>query len=56
MKDLIAAYRQENGLADDATVPADAVTRSALGLDPHISLENVLLQGPRVAKARSISV
>jgi potassium-transporting ATPase KdpC subunit len=56
MKDLIAAYRQENGLADDATVPTDTVTRSASGLDRHISLENVLLQGPRVAKARSISV
>ena len=40
IKDLVAAYRTENGLADDAIVPADAVTRSASGLDPHISPEN----------------
>jgi K+-transporting ATPase ATPase C chain len=56
IKDLVAAYRQENGLADDAAVPADAVTRSASGLDPHISLENALLQVTRVARARGISV
>jgi potassium-transporting ATPase KdpC subunit len=56
IKDLVAAYRQENGLADNATVPADAVTRSASGLDPHISLENALLQVTRVAHARGISV
>jgi potassium-transporting ATPase KdpC subunit len=56
MKDLVAAYWQENSLADDMTVPADAVTRSASGLDPHISLENALLQATRVAHARGISV
>jgi len=56
MKDLVAAYRQENGLADDATVPADTVTRSASGLDPHISPENTLLQATRVAHARGISI
>src|SRR5215467_14059653 len=52
----IADYRSQNGLSTNAPVPADAVTASASGLDPHISLENAQLQTPRVAKARSLSV
>jgi K+-transporting ATPase ATPase C chain len=52
--DLAQAYRAENGLADDAVVPADAVTRSASGLDPHISPANAALQVARVAKARHV--
>lgn len=50
--DLVKAYRAENHLAPDAQVPADAVTRSASGIDPHISVENAYLQAPRVAEAR----
>jgi K+-transporting ATPase KdpC subunit len=48
-------YRQENGLPADAVVPADAVTASGSGLDPHISLQNARLQIPRVAKERGLS-
>lgn len=49
-----AAYRTENGLAEGALVPVDAVTASASGLDPDISLANALLQLPRVAAARGL--
>jgi K+-transporting ATPase ATPase C chain len=50
----VADYRAQNGLATNAPVPADAVTGSASGLDPHISLENAALQAPRVAKERGM--
>jgi K+-transporting ATPase ATPase C chain len=54
LKDRIATYRSENGLKDSDPVPADAVTASASGLDPHISLRNAELQIPRVARARGL--
>lgn len=56
IKDRIAAYRTTEGLAATAEVPADAVTASGSGLDPHISVKNAELQAARVAKARNISV
>jgi len=52
--DLAKAYREENGLAADAMIPADAATRSASGLDPEISPANAELQVARVAKARGL--
>jgi K+-transporting ATPase ATPase C chain len=52
----VAAYRKQNGLAADALVPADAVTSSASGLDPDISVKNAMLQVPRIAKIRNLSV
>ena len=52
----IANYRSQNGLATNAPVPADAVTTSASGLDPHISPQNAELQAQRVAKARALAL
>jgi K+-transporting ATPase ATPase C chain len=56
VKDLAAAFRADNALPDGVAVPADAVSRSASGIDPHVSPDNAVLQAPRIAKARSVAV
>ena len=48
------AYRAFNHLPANAAVPVDAVTTSASGLDPDISVRNALDQAPRVAAARHL--
>jgi K+-transporting ATPase ATPase C chain len=52
----VAAYREENQLQGDQAVPVDAVTASASGLDPDISVANAKLQAKRVADARGRTV
>ena len=48
----VAAYRE--GRDGNSLVPADAVTTSASGLDPHVSPDNAAGQIGRVAKARGL--
>jgi K+-transporting ATPase ATPase C chain len=56
VRERVEAYRELNGLAADEDVPVDAVTASASGLDPHISVANARLQAARVADERGIPV
>jgi K+-transporting ATPase ATPase C chain len=51
-----ADYRAENGLPAGTLLPADAVTASASGLDPHISPRNAFLQAPRVARENGMGL
>jgi len=48
-------YRKFNGLAANVKVPIDAVTTSASGLDPQITVANARDQAARVARARNLT-
>ena len=55
VKASIEKFRKENP-DYHGPIPADLVTTSASGLDPHLSPDSAMAQVPRVAKARGVSV
>jgi K+-transporting ATPase ATPase C chain len=55
---LIKAFNDDKApliFTPKAPIPADAVTASASGLDPHVSPDTALAQAARVAQARGVS-
>jgi K+-transporting ATPase ATPase C chain len=55
---LIKAFGDDKAplvFASKTPIPADAVTASASGIDPHISPRNAEIQAARVAKTRGVS-
>ena len=55
VKERKAAIAELDGVTG-SSIPADALTASSSGLDPHISPEYALLQVERIARVRTLSV
>ncbi len=50
-----AQFRKENP-DYSGPIPADALTASGSGLDPHISVANAMAQAPRIARAHGVPI
>ena len=55
VNETINAIKANDNLQANATIPSDMVLASGSGLDRYISVENALIQVPRIAKTRNIS-
>lgn len=56
LKADVERLKKENPDAPDERIPADLVTASGSGLDPHVTPAGALWQAPRIAKARGLDV
>ncbi len=54
VKGRIDSFMVHNPDVNKANIPADMVTASGSGLDPHISMQGAEIQATRIAKVRSI--
>jgi potassium-transporting ATPase KdpC subunit len=55
-KKNLAAYLRQNPGITASQVPIDAVTSSASGVDPQISVANARIQANRIARVRGLSL
>jgi len=55
IKTAVEKFRKENP-DYHGPIPADLLTASASGLDPHLSPDSARAQAPRIAKARGTSL
>ena len=55
VNETINEIKTNDSLSANATIPSDMVLASGSGLDRYISVEDALIQVPRIAKTRNIS-